>query len=936
MKKSKLLEAVEPGVMLEEAGITFRETGNFLLFKCPFHTPDNNPSCLFNLETKYYECKSCGTKGDAIDFYSRLLKTDRVVSAKFLGERFAVHLDLTINPVKIEEWKNSLRKSTRFKMLLKRKGIEAERAINEFDIGLNKQWITIPHKNDRGEYVGCKLYNPVKKPKYKTLKGFKATHIYPLGFVELPDSGRVFLTEGELKALLLRQYGLCAFSVPNGCSSWSEDWQAMFEGLDVYIVYDIDAAGRRGAVARAKDIYSVARSVHIVKLPISPKKIPNGDVTDYFVSLGHSLQDFEELVRSTPPWIPATVPDVGKDQEAIDVNLSRITHTDYYARRIRTRAVVSAKDTAPYFVPKEIKVRCDKDQKCCALCPIAASDTGEVKVGKLNPVVLEFVGARNAAIDMLLRKVTGIPKKCAACSIKVESTYSVEEVQLIPQINLTTSEEHCTIRAFTISHGIETNAGYQLEGCVYPYPRTQQAVLLSDKQVPSRDNLGEFELEDKARLLIFQPRDWDPEAIGEKLNEIYRDFEYNVTGIYERRNLHLLFDLVYHSPLWIRIDDSEIKGWAEGAIIGDSGQGKSTIGEKLISFYGLGERINCKNATVAGLLGGLNETSRRWFLTWGIIPLNDRRIVILDEVKGASCEVLGCLTDMRSSGMAEIVKIERRRASARTRLIWISNPRSGRQISTYNYGVEAIRELFGALEDVRRLDIAMAVGSGEVDQMMINRPKSRRDKVEHKYKGELCKQLVLWAWSRSIDEIVFDDDALEAVYDMSNKMSKKYHSGIPLVEPADQRNKLARLSAAIAARTFSFGDSLQQVLVRECHVKYVAQFMQRCYDDPLMGYDRFSNDRYSAETLKDANSIKTALLNVPYPKDLQSNMLSNNTFTLVDVQNWSGSERDSAQALISLLVRKNAIKHLRTYYVKTAQFTQWLRRTKLDVERPEL
>ena len=73
---------------------------------------------------------------------------------------------------------------------------------------------------------------------------------------------------------------------------------------------------------------------------------------------------------------------------------------------------------------------------------------------------------------------------------------------------------------------------------------------------------------------------------------------------------------------------------------------------RLMDHYKLGARHECKNATSAGLLGGLQQLGSRWFVSWGIIPMHDKRLVVLEEIKGTPIEVLAKLTDMRSSGIA--------------------------------------------------------------------------------------------------------------------------------------------------------------------------------------------------------------------------------------------------------------------------------------------
>jgi hypothetical protein len=304
--------------------------------------------------------------------------------------------------------------------------------------------------------------------------------------------------------------------------------------------------------------------------------------------------------------------------------------------------------------------------------------------------------------------------------------------------------------------------------------------------------------------------------------------------------MHLVYDLVYHSVLYVPFQGRSYKGWVEGIVIGDSSQGKSETIKYIMQHYGLGEKLDAKNATNAGLLGGLQETTRRWFISWGVITLNDRKLVALDEIKGMSTDTISKLTDARSSGVVELSKIEKAKTTCRCRLIWISNPRSERQLSTYNYGVEAIKELIGALEDVRRFDIGIAVASGDVPDKVINTKQSDRPLVEHRYKTDLCRDLILWAWSRTADKVRFEPEAMDAILQSAIELGAKYSSMIPLVEPADQRLKMARLSAALAARLFSTDETGETLVVHAAHVKVVHKAIDRIYSSKSFGYDDYS------------------------------------------------------------------------------------------------
>src|SRR5262245_45478686 len=129
----------------------------------------------------------------------------------------------------------------------------------------------------------------------------------------------------------------------------------------------------------------------------------------------------------------------------------------------------------------------------------------------------------------------------------------------------------------------------------------------------------------------------------------------------------------------------------------------------MLEWYGMGHMISCETATFAGVMGALDRTDdNRWVVKWGGVPTNDRRAVVLDEATGLSTEQISQMSDIRSSGIAAMEKIRSERTSARTRLLWLANPRSGSDLSDYMYGVQALKDLIGNNEDIARFDLAMS------------------------------------------------------------------------------------------------------------------------------------------------------------------------------------------------------------------------------------
>jgi hypothetical protein len=91
--------------------------------------------------------------------------------------------------------------------------------------------------------------------------------------------------------------------------------------------------------------------------------------------------------------------------------------------------------------------------------------------------------------------------------------------------------------------------------------------------------------------------------------------------------------------------------------------------------------------------------------------------------------------------------------------------------------------------------------------------------------------LITWTWTLPLEKIQYTDEAIDAI--RTNELKSKYPF-LYLVGMREFDVKLARLSAAIACRTYNVFDGILRVELR--HVKWVCSFLCELYDDPEFGY----------------------------------------------------------------------------------------------------
>lgn len=931
------IEQINSLAELERIGVRYEPVSEEeVRIQCPVHA-DDKPSACLNVRKNVWICQAsgCKTKGDIIGLLALLLKVERGVVLVDLSSRYDLGEVKEINPRLIEKYHSEINLAGPLLAELRKRGITDD-DIRRHRIGYCQGRITIPVYDAQNRVVNVRRYLPGAPgpEKMQNTKGYGEPRIY--GIDQFDKFSSLWLCGGEMKAIvaqrLLNPHGIGAFAITAGEGAWEKKWQPLLKGKKLYICYDVDHAGEMATKRAGAFLEKVAEEVRIIDLPLDKEKYPKGDINDYVGQEKATDADLLRLHESSRVWsldLKGTK-DGATPEKVQELPLAETTRPHHIGHRVSFEAVATAMDTTPFIIPRKIAVSCSQDQRQCSLCPVfgmTPDEAGlvEMEIGPTSVGVLEMVNSPLSKQKEIVSRSLHIPP-CKVVGFKARSYYRVHDTRLTPQISIKhEAASNVVYPAFILDADVEMNTPYKFTAVSHPHPKTAQATLLIDGCSQTEDSLDTFAptAEELAELTIFQPNQWTLDGLQEKLDHIYTDLEANVTRIFQRRDLHILLDLCYHSVLVFSFEGRDVPGWVNGCVVGDSGQGKSETANRLIDHYGVGERVDCKNATIAGLLGGLQQIGTRWFVSWGVIPTHDRHLVILEEAKGASVELIGRLTDMRSRGIAEIPKIERRRAHARTRLCFFSNPRSSRQISSFNFGLEAIKELIGQLEDIRRFDLALVVSGEQIDSSVINQLMVHRPVVEQTYTSDLCRRLILFGWTVKPDNTKFQDDAMAELFQGVVYLCSRFSESIPLIDRGTTRFKLARLAIALAVRTYSVENGV--VIVRKCHVEYVIRFLDRVYTDPVHGYYDYSKARGAAQTVLDERTIRATITSTKHPRDLVASFLYREDIAFADIQDWCEVDKEVAQKLLSFFVRKHCLHRDKQHYTKTPEFIELLK-----------
>ena len=265
----------------------------------------------------------------------------------------------------------------------------------------------------------------------------------------------------------------------------------------------------------------------------------------------------------------------------------------------------------------------------------------------------------------------------------------------------------------------------------------------------------------------------------------------------------------------------------------------------------------------------------------------------------------------------------------RVRAILSGNAPKGKRLSDYAQGAESLKDVFNN-EDIRRFDFAIFMRSTDVDPEKYNRslpsfPRTMSD--------DALKNNVLFAWSRTPEQVVFLPDTVDAILETATKLSKVYGNAtdIPLVSPSDQRNKVARLAVALASLTHSVDESGERITVYPAHVNFIYDYLVQLYNAPGCGlnyyarlavseeivgdkFDKITNELRKLDTLKGASKYNEFIDLFARQKYLR----------LGDVEAMLSIEKEEAKAIINQCVRLRMLTMTSGGYRKTPRFNSYI------------
>lgn len=813
---------------------------------CPFHDRDVKPSFSINRETGQAFCHAlcCQKKiANIVHCHSEWRDMSEMAAAREIYETLVHPL---LSKLEVNKFAKELRDfPLKAKQIEKQTGLTLETQ-EAFKLGFDPKngRILIPIPTQFGPVGFWRAYRlPGDREQYPDApkiinkpKGSGRSDLFPWNLIKDYDPDKPLLFhKAERDTLLSIQMGFQSFCITgSGESASINPWRDYLREFEIFIIPDGDEVGLEAAKKRQHSLQEENIIVRICRLPeleygkdFSDWILLNNGTAEKLTNLLTKAQ--KELVANVKTTKQTTLKDYVPPKPTNDVPSISLNDLDTIINQtVNCKAIVIGAMDRRYNIPSRFAYTNGTDEKHLFNVPLGRELIHLIR--KSDEEIIRF----------LKQEIVGKKSGEIAILERIKAT----EVELAPVVDPNEPYRYTVKPAIILGDEFDTNTPYQLKvKPVTTIDRQELIAVVTEKEEIS-DALRMPTLEELNDLSIFRPKNDTFEFAWKKLQDICEEITV-YTRIYKRNDWHLCCLLTWLSPLYFSFaGDGRQRGWINALGMGDTKTGKSDVAKGLQQMFSCGTFMSGENCTFMGLVGGAVKTSNQTFiLRWGRIPINDRQLVIIEELSGLTCQQISQMSEVRSSGMARIDKGGiTAEANSRTRLLCIANVRGqGRQIESYPHGVDAILELIGQPEDVSRFDLICTLADSEVEAEIINA--SSHDVPRNpKYTADRFNKLARLVWCLKDDQIYFTDEAIAACRQGAMSIGKDYSPSIPIFKASSGRILLARISTAIACLLYSFIVEEEEIYleVNEVHVACAEKFLRSLYDKPSFGYNTYS------------------------------------------------------------------------------------------------
>lgn len=785
---------------------------------------ETHPSAHVNLRKQLFHCKVCGAGHSEVSFIKAKLECT-YANAVRLSKAFNNTEDMV-------EWNEYVTMSEEAVNLCRSFSI-TDATIDELDIKS-----TVPGKimfpvAMYGKLLDIRTYEPGGDPKVKSRIGAAYGLVIPWDiWQETAPNRTTLICAGEKDMAVARSYGFNAITLTGGEATlpFSPAW---FRDRDVVILYDNDNTGKVGAHKLASYLIDYCHTVKVCTEFHKVCKEDKEDLTDFFNKYHGTKEQLIEFMDKTPVY---TKEDCVQHSTIPLVSLQEATTPDYLNKVVRSNIQVAAVSEVQYMLPTTIvgeKVRdAGKDD---------TMHVGDVKEWTLTENNMQDIlhlidnNFNEEDINKNARSLMYIPIKERYVRMKKFDKTIVYKAYVTEMFeSLNTNSMPMEYSCYSIGTRLESGKKYMVTYKLVPHPyRGQELVMIITNAVTANDSVSNFVVTDAVINSLAQIQRL-PGTVAERMDTIVQKAK-GLIGYNGNDMLIKLIDLGYHTVLSFNFGHfKDVRGYLDILMVGESRVGKSSTAEALRQEYQLGvfTSLAGNSATIPGLIGGSNKTSRGAYQTKaGLIPQNHKGLIIFEEFGKCNSNIVAELTDIRSSNEVRITRVSGTLIlPAMVRMISLSNVKTSqgeiKSIASYPNGISIITELVGTAEDIARYDILAVIGdkgSLVVDPFWM---------PEDPFPTDVYQTRVRWVWSRTAEQIIITESVGQHIINEANALNQEFNCHIKIFG-TEAWKKLARLSIAIAGYLVSTDDSYENIIVTKEHVDYAVQIYRELYDNTV-------------------------------------------------------------------------------------------------------
>lgn len=858
------------------------ETGATQVYAlCPFHK-EKVPSFTINTDTHQWYCHGCAEGGGYVSFLQKYIGISKVDAIKIVNKwQDGKPLPFPSEEL-IEEAHHCLLNNSLALQLIHSWGIP-DKIIEKYQIGFSnaEQRYYFPIRTQYDFLVNIRKYMPAefRETKQNAVKiiGIANTNQCRFWPWENLEKDTIFIVEGEKDCLSAIGQGLNAVTGTGGKYIPAIDY-SIFKGKKVYVMTDADETGDEIAQDYINIISGQTNDIKRIKLPAK-------DFTEYYLKYNDAnILQYASLVTY--------------DIQAEQVQARKMTLVENEAvenmgeRAIFDNMIVVGSDPKTYAIPSVVCIKCNCGGNCKKPCKLYGGKTS-IELAFEDRDLIHMIDSTDKCVNNIATKVCNC-KQILINPTKYTNAQRIifqEKASLLGGLEDASFEPRYGFYMYDRDRLLAT-AKYTFDATKVTDPRNQK-VYYSIKNARIDDK--EFN----------EPIDTEYFSnIAKKFDNVlpFLDWHYNNwladCRVYGRLDLFSSYLLTICSVTEIPYKSGTIKGVLDTIAVGDTRTGKSLLAQNMAQKLNMGGYVNGENAKLTGILGGVVRLGDSWIITWGAIPLNDRGFLAIDEATGLKIDDITQMSSVRSSCVATINKVVRGEARARTRLFWIANPRSGKNISEYFWkGFGAFQEFIPVNEDQARFDLVVGASRDDIDVLQDIKNTPLSSDVITKYRNLIYK-----AWTVEKDQIKIID--YSHLHEVTTKLCEQFRGGTLLIKEAAYE-KVLRVAAALSILTCSFDESKNLVITNKI-LNWAVQYLSYIFTRPSIDYKYYVTKVQEEEKLMKENTDYATMICSQYPA--LRVLLNNTKFRGTQMAEVLGLDRDAVSKLLSQMLLKGLIK----------------------------